>query len=109
MPDHPDQANQGDQRPIYKGEQAKLRALHHLSDDALGAIAAEQMTAVNQALMGQLMVKNSKGELSREEQEKLAGLVDRGDQLMLRKAETAVILVQLGIADSPEELMIPHV
>ena len=91
------------------GEQAELRALHHLSDDALRAIAAEQMTAVNQALIGQLMAKNSKGELSREEQEKLAALVDRGDQLMLRKAEAAAILVQRGIADNPEELMTPHV
>jgi hypothetical protein len=43
------------------------------------------------------------------EQEKLAALVDRGDQLMLRKAEAAVLLVQRGVADSPEELMTPHV
>ena len=91
------------------GEQAELRALHHLSDDALRAIAAEQMTSVNQAQMGQLMAKNSKGELSTEEQETLTALVERGDQLMLRKAEAAAILVQRGAADSPEELMTPHV
>lgn len=88
-------------------EQAELRALHHLSDDALRAIAAEQMTSVNQAQMEQLMTRNSKGGLSREEQKMLAALVERGDKLMLRKAEAAAILVQRGIADTPEELMNP--
>ena len=91
------------------GEQAELRALHHLSGDALRAIAAEQMTSVNQALMGQLMERNSKGELSQEEQETLAALVERGDQLMLRKAEAAAILVHRGYAESPDALMTPHV
>ena len=89
-------------------ELAELRALHHLSDDALRVIAAEQMTSVNQARMGQLMAKNSKGGLSQEEKETLTALVERGDQLMLRKAEAAAILVQRGIADSPEALMTPH-
>lgn len=89
-------------------ELAELRALHHLSDDALRVIAAEQMTSVNQARMGQLMAKNSKGGLSQEEQETLNALVARGDQLMLRKAEAAAILMQRGSADSPEALMTPH-
>lgn len=89
-------------------EQTELRALHHLSNDALRVIAAEQMTAVNQALMAQLMVRNSRGELNQEEQETLVALVDRGDQLMLRKAEASAILVQRGAADSPETLMTPH-
>ena len=90
-------------------EQAELRALHHLSDDALRAIAAEQMSPENQALLTQLMARNSKNELSQEEQELLAGLVERGDQLMLRKAEAAAILVQRGYAGEPDELMAPHV
>ena len=89
-------------------EQAELRALHHLSNDALRVIAAEQMTAVNQALMGQLMAGNSRGELNQEEQETLSALVDRGDQLMLRKAEAAAILVQRGAANSSEDLLTPH-
>lgn len=89
-------------------EQAELRALHHLSNDALRVIAAEQMTTVNQALMGQLMTQNSQGNLNQEEQETLSALVDRGDQLMLRKAEAAVILVQRGAASSAEDLMTPH-
>ena len=90
------------------GEQAELRALHHLSGDALRAIASEQMTTVNQALMGQLMECNSRGELSQEEQETLAALVERGDQLILRKAEAAAILVHRGYAEPPVELMTPH-
>lgn len=89
-------------------EQAELRALHHLSDDALRAIAAEQMSPVNQAEMARLMERNSKGELNREEQETLAELVERGDQLMLRKAEAAAILVQRGAVESPDELMAAH-
>jgi hypothetical protein len=93
---------------VPTNEQAELRALHHLSNDALRVIAAEQMTAVNQALMGQLMARNSQGKLNQEEQEMLTALVDRGDQLMLRKAEAAAILVQRGTADSSEALMTPH-
>jgi hypothetical protein len=94
---------------LPSNEQAELRALHHLSNDALRAIAAEQMTSVNQALMAQLMERNSKGELNHDEEEKLAALVDRGDQLLLRKAEAAAILVHRGYAGSPNELMIPRV
>lgn len=90
-------------------EQAELRALHYLSDDALRAIAAEQMSSVNQAHLAQLMDRHSKGELGEPEQQILADLVERGDQLMLRKAEAAAILVQRGQADSPDELMTPHV
>lgn len=91
------------------GEQAELRALHHLSDDALRAIASGQMTPENQTLLAKLMARNSKGELSQKEQEKLAALVERGDQLMLRKAEAAAILVHRGYAGAPGELMTPHV
>lgn len=83
------------------GEQAELRALHHLSVDALLAIAAERMTAENQSLMAQLMERNSRGELNQEERETLEALVDRGDQLMLRKAEAAAILVHRISVDSP--------
>ena len=89
-------------------EQAELRALHHLSDDALRVIAAEQMTPANQVLLTKLMERNSKGELNQEEQETLAALVERGDQLTLRKAEAAAILVHRGYAGAPDELMTPH-
>jgi hypothetical protein len=89
------------------GEQAELRALHHLSIDALRAIAAEQMSPANQALMAQLMERNSQGELSQDERKTLVALVERGERLMLRKAEAAATLVQRGYA--PDELMPPHV
>lgn len=90
------------------GEQAELRALHHLSNDALRVIAAEQMTPANQALLTQLMDRNSKGELNQEEQETLAALVERGDQLTLRKAEAAAILIHRGYAGVHDELMTPY-
>lgn len=90
------------------GEQAELRALHHLSGDALRAIAAEQMATVNQTLMGQLMERNSEGELTRNEQKTLTALVERGDQLMLRKAEATAILVHRGYAEASNALMTPH-
>ena len=77
-------------------EQAELRALHHLSDDALRFIAAEQMTPENQTRLSKLMVRNSEGALSQTEQATLAALVERGDRLMLRKAETTAILANRG-------------
>lgn len=89
-------------------EQTELRALHHLSDDALRVIAAEQMTPANQALLTELMERNSNGELNEEEQEMLAALVERGDQLTLRKAEAAAILVHRGYAGALDELMTPY-
>ncbi len=79
------------------GEQAELRALHHLSDDALRVIAAEQMTPPNKALLTQLMARHSRGDLNQAEQETLTALVERGDQLTLRKAEAAAILVHRGV------------
>ena len=89
-------------------EQAELRALHHLSDDALRAIAAEQMTPENQTTLAHLMERNSKGELAQDEQKTLAALVERGDQLTLRKAEAAAILVHRGYVGAPDKLMTPN-
>jgi len=90
---------------LPSAKEVELRALHHLSDDALHAIAAERMSAENQALLSDLMERNSRGELSDDERAALAGLVERGDQLMLRKAEAAAILVNRGYAGSSAELM----
>lgn len=81
-------------------EQAELRALHHLSDDALRTIAAEQMMTDNQLLMTQLMEQNSHGLLLQDKQEILEELVKRGDQLMLRKAEAAAILIHRNADES---------
>jgi predicted transcriptional regulator len=90
---------------LPSAEEAELRALHHLSDDALRAIAAEQMSTENQALLAELMERNDRGSLTTDEQATLTGLVERGDQLMLRKAEAAVILVHRGYKGSAADLM----
>ena len=89
-------------------EQAELRALHHLSDDALKAIAAEQMSVDNRTLLARLMEANSRGKLSDDERAMLVALVERGDQLTLRKAEAAAILVHRGYAGAADKLMTPN-
>lgn len=81
---------------LPSAEQAELRALHHLSDDALHAIAAAQMSVADQTAMAQLMERHSLEPLNEAEHKTLATLVERGDQLMLRKAEAAAILTQRG-------------
>lgn len=86
-------------------EKVELRALHHLSDDALRAIAAEQMLSDNQALLARLMERNSRSILTDDERKTLEALVERSDQLMLRKAEAAAILVHRGYTGLPADLM----
>jgi hypothetical protein len=73
-------------------EQAEIDALHHLSDDALWTIAREQMPDDVQARAHELLDKNSMDTISDQEQTELERLIDRGDRLMLRKAEAAAIL-----------------
>ncbi len=77
-------------------EQAELDALHQLSDDALWTIAREQMPTEVQARAHELMDKQSFGTVPDEEQAELERLVERGDRLMLRKAEAAAILRNRG-------------
>ena len=81
---------------LPSAEQAELQALRYLSDDALRAIAAKQMVATDQARMAQLMKRNNRDKLSPLEQNELTTFVDRGDQLMLRKAEAIELLHQRG-------------
>jgi hypothetical protein len=77
-------------------EQAELDALKHLSDDALWTIAHEQMPDDVQARMQVLMDKNNFGTISDDEYHELEGFVERGNRLMLRKAEAAGILMERG-------------
>ena len=77
-------------------EQAELEALHHLSDDALWTIAREQMPDDVQLYAHELMEKNSLGTITEAEHDELTLLVERGDRLMLRKAEAAAILRENG-------------
>lgn len=77
-------------------EQAELSALQHLSNDALRTIAREQMPQDVQDRMQILMDKNSLGTISSEEYQELADYVERGNRLMVRKAEAAGILLDRG-------------
>ncbi len=84
-------------------EQAELDALRHLSDDALWTIAREQMPDEAQTRAHELIDKNSLGTLADDEQTELEGLVERGDRLMLRKAEAAAILRMHGHSFSSKD------
>jgi hypothetical protein len=77
-------------------EQAELDALRYLSDDTLRTIAREQMPLALQERMQVLMEKNNFGTISPSEYEELEALVERGNRLMLRKAEAAGILMDHG-------------
>ncbi len=81
--------------------QAELIALHHLSQDTLLTIAAEQMPTTLQQRQQQLMSLNSRGKLSHQQRQELERLVERGDRLMLSKAEAAAILKQRGYPVTP--------
>lgn len=77
-------------------EQAELEALRFLSDDALWTIAREQMPDAAQSRAHALMDNNSRGTISDDEYVELEKLVQRGDRLMLRKAEAALLLKSRG-------------
>ena len=77
-------------------EQEELEALKHLSDDALWTFAREQMPQDIQERMQILMDKNSRGTIGDEEYEELSHNVERGNRLMVRKAEAAHILMERG-------------
>jgi hypothetical protein len=79
--------------PILPAEaQAELDALIYLSTDALLTIAQEQMPDEAQTRAQELLRRNSQHLLSEVEIAELEQLIERGDRLMLRKAEAAAIL-----------------
>lgn len=77
-------------------EASELAALRHLSDDALRQIAREQLPPAVQARMYDLMDQNSLGKISPQDYAELEALGERGNRLMLRKAEAAAILIERG-------------
>ena len=85
-------------------EEIELQALHYLSDDALWTIAREQMPLDVQQEMQVLMEKNSLGAITADEREALTQLVERGQQLILRKCEAAAVLTQRGYTVKPKDL-----
>ncbi len=86
-------------------EEAELASLKGLSDDALWTIAREQMAALLQTRMQELMDKNSLGTIAPDEYKELEDLVDRGQRLMLRKSEAAALLTERGYKVTRRELM----
>jgi hypothetical protein len=83
--------------------QAELDALQRLSDDALWTMAREQMPEDVQARAHALMDKNSRRVMTDEEHTELERLVERGDRLMLRKAEAAALLRKRGYTFTPKD------
>lgn len=55
----------------------------------------------------ELMDKNSLGRITSNEYAELEKLVERGDRLMVRKAEAAVLLIQRGYSFSQKDFR-PH-
>jgi hypothetical protein len=76
--------------------QSELDALQYLSDDALWTIAREQMPQESQTRADELMTRNNFGTITPGEYAELEQYVERGDRLMLRKAEAAVLLKKRG-------------
>jgi hypothetical protein len=85
-------------------EEAELAALSQLSDDALWTIAREQMLADLQTRMQELMDRNNFGTISGVERAELEALVERGNRLMLRKAEASALLTRRGHKVTPKDL-----
>lgn len=90
--------------PLPADEQAELDAMPALSDDALWTIAREQLPDKAQARHSLLAERNSRGIVTPAERIELELLVRRGNRLMLRKAEAAVLLRQRGHSVSPSDL-----
>jgi hypothetical protein len=88
--------------------QVELAALQHLSDDALWTIAREQMPEDVQARAHALMDKNSRDVMTDEEHAELEKLVERGDRLMLRKAEAAALLRKRGYTFTQKDFLSKH-
>ena len=88
--------------------QVELAALHHLSYDALWTIAREQMPEDVQARAHALMDKNSRDVMTDEEHAELEKLVERGDRLMLRKAEAAALLRKRGYTFTQKDFLSKH-
>jgi len=86
-------------------EQAELAAMQHLSDDALWSMARErfpQSVDLRQQVLGE---RNSRGSITTDEQAELAQLVERGNRLLVRKAEAMAILTRRGWQVTTNELM----
>lgn len=89
-------------------EEAELAALRLLSDEVLWTLAAEQMPHVQQERLTTLLSLNKHNTMSDAEQKEMDDLLQRGDKLMVRKAEAAGILTERGYKVSPKDLASSH-
>ncbi|MHB8629200.1 MAG: hypothetical protein ACYDEO_23730, partial [Aggregatilineales bacterium] len=89
---------------LPQAEQAELAAFRYLSDDALWGIAREQTPAEIAERQRALMDQNNFGSITPEEYAELEQLVERGNRLMLRKAEAAALLTERGHSVRPQQM-----
>ena len=89
---------------IPDDEQAELKAMSYLSDDALWTIARETMPSRVDQRISELLTKNQRGTISASEREELEMLVERGDKLTLRKSQAMRYLSERGYTINPDDL-----
>jgi hypothetical protein len=82
-------------------EEVELAALRHLSDDALWTIARERLPADVEARLQTLL---EAGTLDHDQKVELDALIERGDRLMVRRAEAAAVLTRRGFHITPDRL-----
>ncbi|MBL8155860.1 MAG: hypothetical protein JNM70_16880 [Anaerolineae bacterium] len=85
-------------------EQAELKAMAYLSDDALFSMMREQMPRPKQERMAILMDGNTQGTITEAEYQELAALVEQGQRLTLRKATAMNILLDRGFKVRLEDM-----
>ncbi len=93
-------------------KQANLHVLDKLSNNALRAIAAEQMWSSKRRAMEEYIEEGNKREKPCDEheiryQQYLDWLIQAHDLLMQYKPKAAGILIERGVSESAEELMNP--
>lgn len=93
-----------DNDEIPAEELAALEQMANLSDDELWVAAREQMPAVQQARIAELLPKNSRGTITDEESAELAVLIVEGDKLMLRKSYAMGYLMDRGYKVTLDDL-----
>ncbi len=86
-------------------EQAELVAMQHLSDDALWSMARERFARDLDTRQQVLGDRNSRALITLEEYQELERLVERGNRLMVRKAEAMALLTKRGYRVSPDQLV----
>ena len=85
--------------------QAELAPLERLDDAGLWQVAAEQLSASEQAQYDALLDRNSRGSLSAPEVARLHALGDRARRITLRRSHAYMILNWRGLDLSDEEAL----